>query len=681
MRLTLYASPLLFLLGCPTPDDSGKETGDGTETGDTNVETGDSETGGDTDTDTATGTDADGDGYTDDVDCDDGNAAIHPDATEVCDDVDNNCNDLVDDDDPANTGGTAGYVDADGDKYGDPTQKRSYCDGLPAGAANNGGDCDDTNAAISPNATEICDDANTDEDCDGNADDLDSSTDPATKVPVALDEDGDGYGSATATVLYCDATTISDDDCDDSNVDVNPGAAETCDNGLDDNCDGVTTGCELGGEIELGPGVGMKIVGDASQDRFGEVSVSAGDIDGDGMDEFWVAADYFDTKDEGGLFLFDYPLREGASVADATRVVLGASDSDSLGTNLAAGDLDGDGTIDLVAAAPYSTDKTSVYGELFVWLGSPADGADTSSADLHITGANGSSSFGQRGLFVADVSGDGTDDLLAFDQGGNAIRVWTGPVADGTYTSDEAPYNYTTPVVNSTGTTPQQLSAGDADGDGADELLFGSPTDETGGRGAGAAWLVAGGSSPGGDLATGALMTLTGATVNDSAGVSVALDGDGNGDGYMDTLVGAQDGGTGGAAYVLYSVVSGTSSLSTVADYVSSATAGDKLGSSVSWLGDVDGDGFDDIGVGMSGASGASRTSGGMIVVFGPLEGALDSTAADVVIYSEGSNDAAGTAIRPAGDINGDSLNDIVLDAHSNASNTGAAWIIYGGGL
>ncbi len=112
--------------------------------------------------------DADRDGYTalscGGNDCDDGNAAVNPAAIEVCNGIDDNCNNIVDDD-AVDAG--AWYVDADGDGYGVTSTFIVACS--PAGYAATFGDCDDTNPAIHPGATETCD--GKDGDCDGTVDD------------------------------------------------------------------------------------------------------------------------------------------------------------------------------------------------------------------------------------------------------------------------------------------------------------------------------------------------------------------------------------------------------------------------------------------------------------------------------------------------------------------------------
>lgn len=139
------------------------------------------------------------------VDCNDANAAIKPGATENCSDsIDNNCNGLVDAQDPA-AAGCLVCTDGDGDGYA--------VEGGQCGPV----DCNDTVAAIHPTAAEILNNG-IDEDCSG-ADTVD---------PTILDSDGDGYTQATG-------------DCNDAEASINPGATDVPNNGVDENCDGVDT--------------------------------------------------------------------------------------------------------------------------------------------------------------------------------------------------------------------------------------------------------------------------------------------------------------------------------------------------------------------------------------------------------------------------------------------------------
>ncbi|MFH1465208.1 MAG: putative metal-binding motif-containing protein [Pseudomonadota bacterium] len=190
--------------------------------------------------------DADGDGYggaavmacgqpagtvTDSTDCDDTDAAVNPGAVEVCNGLDDDCDGLVDDDDPGVTGQGTWYVDADADGYGSTTV--TACT-QPSGTVDDATDCDDTDGAINPAATEVCN--GYDDDCDGLVDDDDPSV--TGQGTWYVDADGDGYGSTTVTACTQPSGTVDDGtDCDDGEASVYPGAPELCDE-LDNDCDG-----------------------------------------------------------------------------------------------------------------------------------------------------------------------------------------------------------------------------------------------------------------------------------------------------------------------------------------------------------------------------------------------------------------------------------------------------------
>jgi hypothetical protein len=178
----------------------------------------------------------------DDADCDDGDSAVNPAASEVCNSVDDDCDTLVDDDDASvdlSTGSTW-YTDADGDGYGDPGSPVSACV-QPTGTVTDDTDCDDTDAAVNPGATEIC--SGRDEDCDGYVDADDPSVDTTTLATWYADDDADGYGDASDSTTACSQPTgyVSDDqDCDDGNSSISPAATEICDAGsTDEDCDGL----------------------------------------------------------------------------------------------------------------------------------------------------------------------------------------------------------------------------------------------------------------------------------------------------------------------------------------------------------------------------------------------------------------------------------------------------------
>ena len=161
-------------------------------------------------------------------DCDDTKASIHPGAVEICDGLDNNCNGLTDE-------GVQGvyYADADKDGYGTGAGS-AQCGPTTAFSATLSGDCDDTNAAVHPLATEICN--GIDDNCNGLTDE---GVAPGT---FYQDADGDGFGNAAVTAAACIAAVgyvANSSDCNDANAAIHPGASEICD-GVDNNCDGQT---------------------------------------------------------------------------------------------------------------------------------------------------------------------------------------------------------------------------------------------------------------------------------------------------------------------------------------------------------------------------------------------------------------------------------------------------------
>ncbi|MCB9793934.1 MAG: putative metal-binding motif-containing protein [Alphaproteobacteria bacterium] len=175
------------------------------------------------------------------TDCDDGDAAVNPGASEVCNDLDDDCDGLVDDADDSLDASTAStwYADADGDGYGDASAASVSCD-APSDAVADATDCDDGDAAVNPGASEVCNDL--DDDCDGLVDDADSSLDASTGDTWYSDVDGDGYGDAASAVMACEQPSgvVEDDaDCDDADAEAYPGALERLD-GDDDDCDSVT---------------------------------------------------------------------------------------------------------------------------------------------------------------------------------------------------------------------------------------------------------------------------------------------------------------------------------------------------------------------------------------------------------------------------------------------------------
>lgn len=162
-----------------------------------------------------------------DGDCQDNLPGVHPEAVEVCDGLDNNCDLMIDEGVEPQTY----YLDGDGDQYGRSGSSTVAC-APPAGYVAAGGDCDDGRGDVNPAAVEVCD--GLDNDCVGGVDD------GLALQTYYLDFDADGFGDLGTATVACAAPTgwVSDNqDCNDQEPSANPNGTEICVGGIDEDCD------------------------------------------------------------------------------------------------------------------------------------------------------------------------------------------------------------------------------------------------------------------------------------------------------------------------------------------------------------------------------------------------------------------------------------------------------------
>jgi len=425
------------------------------------------------------------------------------DTPEVCNGEDDDCDGVPDD--PPTSGDGSWYVDLDSDGYGDGSSEETSCEGGP-GMVDNGLDCNDSDPAVNPDGTEVCNDGE-DNDCDG--------TPNACVWPSTLDM-GDYYvveprcsvGEMGRRAVYVyDGPITAGTDPSTASFSI---YGEAVYGGIgyefdfvDLNGDGyedilvAEAGLERNGTIHVGAfhlayGPISTTVSsgdladwtvwgpdDSEYQSFGNVLTTVGDVDGDGTADWSAATHYLtlDTSRQGGAWLF---TSSGTGTDDAEDVatawLYGTEASENVGSATCGADLDADGYSDwIVTSESYQASSSSTVSGGALILYGPVSGAhEPSDVDLIFTAESYASAMSLNCQSLGDLNADGYEDFITGSSptgDGAAYVIWGSTSLQDMAISDAD-------IKLRGDQTPQQFgyytgSAGDLNEDGWTDIVVG----------------------------------------------------------------------------------------------------------------------------------------------------------------------------------------------------------------
>ena len=481
---------------------------------------------------------------------------------------------------------------------------------------------------------------------------------------------------------------------------------------------------------------GFMVEGAAVDTRSGQSVSNAGDVNGDGIDDFiigasktggfiggYYGASYVVFGKTGG---FTSPVELSALDGNNGFRIKGASTRDYSGFSVSnAGDVNGDGIDDVIIGARRPR-QDSAPGVSHVVFGS----RDGFAADIELASLDGSNGFTINGVVrrdelgfsvcnAGDVNNDGIGDMIlgapaSFD--GNSGYDGTVYVVFGSNSRVDATVDLSLLDgndgfrINGEGSRTRfghsVSGLRDVNGDGIDDIIIGEPNPGSGNTG-GMSYVIFGkrsGFQP--TMQTSSLDGSNGFAVEGKSpffrlGFSVSEAGDMNGDGLNDIVIAAPYqsgyGSLSGECYVIFGrnenfpssldleVLDGNLEEGfTIRGPYNLQDQGERSNYSVSSAGDINGDGLNDIILGASGIESYDDKSGSSYVVFGSKRefiSPLDVRELDGVngfILEGGFYDRSGGSVSLAGDVNGDGVDDVIIGATGANNEAGAGYVIFG---